>query len=135
MEDLDQLKEQLEAAPQVKRGRGRPKSGGVSTNTSTSKIAEQAAKYNPEEDTRTIINDPLLLPYKIIVTAYSYNVVDAVRPEGAIADAPYAYCSTLDSALLRVTRLKTTKNKTYTALKDYINDFRGIINGLKESVK
>lgn len=135
---MDELQEKLTeegVVVPVKRGRGRPKKDGSSKSTnSDSSFAKQLAAYNPDEDTRTIISDPVLLPYKIIVTQNSHNVVDAVRPEGAIADNPYGYFTSLDNALLKIARLKTTKNKTYS-LKEYIDEYKNTINSLREAVK
>ncbi len=134
MEEL-QTKLQKEGVIPVKRGRGRPPKNGVSKIVNgDSPFAKQAASYNPDEDTRTVISDPVLLPYKIIVTQNSHNVVDAVRAEGAIADNPYGYFTSLDNALLKIARLKTTKNKTYS-LKEYINEYKDVINSLREAVK
>jgi hypothetical protein len=119
----------------VKRGRGRPPKNGVAKAVNEgSSFAKQAAAYNPDEDTRTIISDPILRPYKIIVTQNSHNVVDEIRAEGAIADNPYGYFTSLDNALLKIARLKTTKNKTYS-LKEYIDEYKNTINSLREAVK
>lgn len=132
MEIEDKMKELENVVTTVKRGRGRPPKDGVKKQNSS--FALQAAAYDPDEDTRTIISDKVLEPYKIIATKHSYNVVDSVRPEGAIADNPYAYCTSLENALLKIARLKTTKNKTYL-LKEYIDEYRQIIQELKDTVK
>jgi len=132
--ELDDKMKELETSVTVKRGRGRPPKNGVAKPKSESSFAAQAAAYNPDEDTRTIISDPILNPYKIIVTQNSHNVVDAVRAEGAIADNPYGYFTSLDNALLKIARLKTTKNKTYS-LKEYIDEYKSTINSLREAVK
>lgn len=131
--ELDDKMKELETPVVVKRGRGRPKKDGTNPKSESS-FASQIAAYNPDEDTRTIISDPVLLPYKIIVTQNSHNVVDAVRAEGAIADNPYGYFTSLDNALLKIARLKTTKNKTYS-LKEYIDEYKNTINSLREAVK
>lgn len=126
------LNEELGTPTIKKRGRGRPPKNGVSAQPNPG-FAKQLA-YNPDEDTRTVINDPALLPYKIVVTEVSFNIVDNIRPVGAIADNPYAYCTSLDNALLKIARLKSTNKKSFT-LKEYIDDYRNIIKGLRDAVK
>lgn len=112
--------ETIEVTP--KRGRGRP-----STKNPSSTLL-------PGEDTRTIIMDPVLSPYKIVVTENSFNVVDIERPQGAIADNPYAYCTSLENALIKITKLKSLKGKTYS-LSDYINEYKNTLEEIKKVVK
>lgn len=78
--------------------------------------------------TYVTIKDELLLPYIIKVDEDNYTVALESKPEAGIH-----YCTSLPSALNKITRAKMIKTET-KSLKEYINDYETMFNQLKEVI-
>ena len=74
------------------------------------------------------ISDELLSPYIIKVDEDNYTVALESKPEAGLH-----YCTTLPSALDRITRSQMIKSET-KSLRGYINEYKNMFNQLKEVI-
>ena len=73
---------------------------------------------------KSIINDPLIAPFKITVEEDQYVLLDG-------KNIPQGYYSSLDSVINKVSKnVIANKKETYT-LSEYIEDYNQIKNQLK----
>ena len=90
----------------------------------------------------TVINDPILEPFFIVIDQYSYIVNENVE-SGNNKDntkknkiKPIGYFTNFDSALDKVAQDKLRSNKkNYSLISDYIADWKEITNQFKEAIK
>ena len=70
---------------------------------------------------KSIINDPLIAPFKITVEEYQYVLLDC-------KDIPQGYYNSLDGAINKVSRnIIANKKETYS-LSEYLKDYNNIKN-------
>lgn len=74
----------------------------------------------PAGSNSTVIEDKVLLPYKIYVDANCYNVVDANSPNDI--EKGYGYFTSLGNALKKVAKMQITNNEKYS-LEGFIKAF------------
>mgnify|MGYP003636500832 FL=1 len=93
-----------------------------------------------ENSVYVIVRDPIMEPYFIQKDRYNFTVMERVTPTKGFAGAKaknkelertLGYYTTFRSALFRISKEKfKTKSGDYDTVKDYINEWEQVRNGL-----
>lgn len=92
------------------------------------------------ESTQKTITDPILEPYFIVLDQYCFILQETITPDvnypssGKTYVKPVGHYSQLVSCLETVAKLKT-KTKSYSQIKEYINEYQKIVTDLKTAIK
>lgn len=92
------------------------------------------------ESTLKIITDPILEPYHIVLDQYCFILQETITPDANYTSSgkkytkPVGHYTQLVSCLETVAKQKAN-SKSYSTLKEYINEYKQIVESLKESVK
>ena len=73
---------------------------------------------------KSVISDPLMVPYKILVEEDQYVLLDG-------KDIPQGYYSSLDSAINKVSRNIIANKKSTYDLSEYVKDYNVIKNQIQ----
>ena len=73
---------------------------------------------------KSVISDPLMAPYKILVEEDQYVLLDG-------KDIPQGYYTTLDRVLNKISRNVIANKKEVYNLSEYIKDFNQIKNNIQ----
>ena len=77
----------------------------------------------------SIINDPIIAPYQIQIEEDQYVLIDTEK------NKPLGYHSSLETAILKVSRMNLANQKEDYTLAGFIESYNNIKNQLTNSIK
>ena len=90
-----------------------------------------------EESSIKTITDPVLEPYYIAMDEYNYTVQEIVTPNPKYSETgkkyikPVGHYSNFHACIATIVKRKVN-TRSYTSLKEYVNEYKRVINELNE---